>query len=734
MDFNLTIVIACVLFVSFVSLLLINKFFRRKTFDEVIAEKKALADKIYGTNTKKQTRATQNVKKEAKKDKKRQQKLLQQQQDSDGQHSETQSESADNGNDLKPHIEFEPEPVILEEEPAQSLKQRKPKKADKKQGILTNKNEALAKENDSGSANQLNHFDVKPPKDAVELKKQQVKEVKEVVKEIKQQQSNESPKNLPKKKSEKKDKKEKDTHILEAEVQGVNGLMKLFSKADLNRSETQILIEFLLNKQQDMPESHSSWSDDIVPKLRKELEQAQKELIEERTSTKSIQEKLQVLRNEYNGQKNKYNDFTKKFNESLELRESEIVDLKQEIVKLNEKFNVERQQFQASLQHHREKANSSQDLLAQVQQITERNNLLQAEVMSKNQVISELEQHLNLANESVKQLNESAQNQTQQFTALEQRLRETDGVSLRLQEVEAEKESSKVEIRNLQNALDSTKSELTLAGKKLEEVSNENLKSSNAGEENVKKLKDELKNANDKLAQISTEKVQISKTMDEKYSKLEKDHKDLTKQQETFKDEIQKFKQIVSEKDNIINNFEKNSKQREEIILQQVAEQKDKNNPSGKKSSDEQKLRQLFERICPEAVKKHANSALSSPFDQWVEQVLTTHTELNKITSSCSNGDLSNNTNISNLSKSSSKANGQNEEDLEKLTTENNNLKQEGAQLRAQNEELKKLVTNTENILNNLQTKAQETDATWKDVIRAKNEEIEILKHSNGHQ
>lgn len=83
-----------------------------------------------------------------------------------------------------------------------------------------------------------------------------------------------------------------------------------------------------------------------------------------------------------------------------------------------------------------------------------------------------------------------------------------------------------------------------------------------------------------------------------------------------------------------------------------------------------------------------------------MEHVLTTHTELNKTASSCSNGDLSNNTNISNLSKTSSKAaNGQNAEDLEKLTAENNNLKQEGAQLRAQNEELKKLVTNTVSIL-----------------------------------
>lgn len=588
MDFNLTIVIACFVFVSVVSLLLINKFFRRKTFDEVIAEKKALADKIYGTNTKKQARATQNVKKEAKKDKKRQQKLLQQQQDSDGQQSETQSESADTGSEMKPHIEFEPEPVILEEEPAQAvLKQRKPKKTDKKSGILVNKNEnAPAKENDSTTANQINHFEVKPPKDALELKKQQLKEAI-VVKEVKQQQqhqpqqSNESPKNVPKKKADKKDKKDKDVaNILETDIQGVNGLMKLFSKADLNRSETQILIEFLLNKQQDMPESHSSWSDDIVPKLRKEVEQAQKELLEERSNTKGIQEKLQSVRNEYNAHKNKCTEFSRKFNENLEVRDTEIADLKQEIVKLNEKFTVEKQQFQVTLQQAREKANSSQDLLAQIQQLTERDNLLQAEIANKTQLNKDFENRLLLANESIQQLNENLQKQQQQNVALEQSLKELEAKSQRLQEVEAEKESTKVEVRNLQNALDSTKSELALAEKKVEEVSSATLKNASVGEEQVKKLKDELKDANEKIAQISTEKVQISKAMDEKYSKLEKDHKDLAKQQESYQNEIQKYKQIVSEKDSVISNFEKNSKQREEIILQQVAEQKEKNNVS----------------------------------------------------------------------------------------------------------------------------------------------------------
>lgn len=580
MDLSITACVAFTLFVSFLSAVLMKKFYHRKTFDEVIAEKKAMVDKMYGTTSKK-GRTSQNVKKEAKKDKKRQQKLLQQQQDSDGQQSETPSESADS--DLKPHIEFEPEPVILEEEPAQDLpKQKKLKKTDKKQGILMNKNEIVCKENDSPPPNNtLNNFEVNQPKDAVELKRQLVKEV---VKEVKpqqqqpliiQQQSNESPKNFPKKKADKKEKKEKDFPKIDEDIQGVNGLIKLFSNADLNRSEIQLLIDFLLNKQQDMPEIHSSWSDDIVPKLRKELELARNELLEERSSAKSIQEKLHLLRIEYNCYKSKYNDLNKKYVENLEYRETQVSNLQQEI----DKLAAERQQFQAALQHHREKANSSQDLQAQLQSVTEKNNELQADVINKDREISRFDEQLIVAHDAMKELNEVNQSQYEQISRLKQEISDLTSDLSRLQETEAEKKSNKVEIRNLQNALDSTKSELSLTYKKLEEASEEKVKNTSAGEETARMLKDELKEANEQLAQISTEKVQISKTLNDKYSKLEQDHNDLIKQQESYKDEVQNYKQIVSEKDNIINNFEKNSKQREEIILQ-LAEQKEKNNVS----------------------------------------------------------------------------------------------------------------------------------------------------------
>lgn len=49
---------------------------------------------------------------------------------------------------------------------------------------------------------------------------------------------------------------------------------------------------------------------------------------------------------------------------------------------------------------------------------------------------------------------------------------------------------------------------------------------------------------------------------------------------------------------------------------------------SGKTDSnpkDESKLREILQRLCPEAVKACTGSALSLSFDQWAEQVLATH-------------------------------------------------------------------------------------------------------------
>lgn len=53
-------------------------------------------------------------------------------------------------------------------------------------------------------------------------------------------------------------------------------------------------------------------------------------------------------------------------------------------------------------------------------------------------------------------------------------------------------------------------------------------------------------------------------------------------------------------------------------------------------AKDQNQMRDLFQRLCPEAVKACAGTALSVSFDQWVEQVLATHIKQQQVSTSSS--------------------------------------------------------------------------------------------------
>lgn len=50
--------------------------------------------------------------------------------------------------------------------------------------------------------------------------------------------------------------------------------------------------------------------------------------------------------------------------------------------------------------------------------------------------------------------------------------------------------------------------------------------------------------------------------------------------------------------------------------------------------NDHRQMRDLLQRLCPDAVKVCASTALSVSFNQWLEQVLTTHFKLQQVSSS----------------------------------------------------------------------------------------------------
>lgn len=603
MDLHILIVIACVFLASLFSLLFINKFLRRKTFEEIIAEKKAMTEKIYGKekNTLKKPKKI-SLKKEMKREKKQRAKELQE--DSDAQSEQPSVEDEPQGLS-KTHVEFEPDAEVLtynnqtasrrssnaekENINKQIKSNKKDKKANAKVGILVHKNDtANVKETTSSDLNMpANHFDVKIPKDAVELKKCEKKDEKSqqqqnkkeksgkksdnrqtadktvagdsngqvaissdtnvvavvppVVKEVKQLEEKvrqNSPKTSQQK--NKQNKKQKDTKdvvaglekLSESDTVGVSLLMNLFRRAELNRSEIQILIDYLLNRQQDMPSSHSEWSDDICQKLKRQLEEKEKALAEEQEASIGIQAKLRELRTEINTERATMSSTIKSYVEKLQTKEQDIALLEQKIKTLNDTLTLERQQFQAKLIH--EKQTGSQDIVAQLQ-------IMQNELSHKDKCIAELTCMVNASRQAVEesqQMNEIIQTQAQQLRVLEQQRDELEQVSNnrifeleKTNQLEAELTEIKLELRNTQNALESTRSEKEALKNELSLVHSkevaekqheiEALQTKNAD------LAQELMNISSKTKEQSKEQNDLQSTINSLQAQLSEKEKEL---------------------------------------------------------------------------------------------------------------------------------------------------------------------------------------------------------------
>ncbi|XP_073827251.1 SMC superfamily domain-containing protein aluminum tubes isoform X2 [Musca autumnalis] len=955
MDLHIFIVIACVFLASLFSLLFINKFLRRKTFEEVIAEKKALTEKIYGKekNLMKKPKKI-SLKKEMKREKK-QQKSREQPEDSDAQ-SEQQSVEDEQPEGLsKTHVEFEPDAEVLtynnqtsssrrsstaeKENVNKQQKGKKDKKPGAKSGILVHKNEpANVKESTADAPVTTNHFDTKPPKDAVELKKSEKKEEKSqqqqqqnkkdksnkkpantstenlatempVVKEVKQAEEKirqNSPKTTQQKQKQ-QNKKQKETKemvaglekLSESDTIGVSLLMNLFRRAELNRSEIQILIDYLLNRQQDMPSSHSEWSDDICQKLKRQLEEKEKLLAEEQEASIGIQAKLRELRTEINTERATMSSTIKSYTEKLATKDQDIALLEQKIKTLNDTLTLERQQFQAKLIH--EKQTGSQDLVAQLQ-------MLQNEVALKDKCIAELTCLVNASRQAVEesqQKSEIIQTQAQQIRVLEQQRDELEQVSNnrifdleKANQLEAELNELKLELRNTQNALESARSDINQSNGEKEALRNELalVRSKEIAEKQTEiellqkqnaeltqqlvnissKTQEQSKEQNDLQANLSALQAQISEkqrllddseasklqlqkqltTVEEELKRksveqeelqklveglksdvstktkvLQETEQHVQKQQELEKlveslktevknkdkqlqdnekqQDVQKLvdalKEDLSKKNDQLKEAEKETEKlgkREKELLQQLQEQKEKNNDlrtknwklvealqnseakvskqsqnailqqekllssaakTGKAASaghpekDQKQLRDLLQRLCPEAVKACAGTALSVSFDQWVEQVLSTHVKQqqqqqqvsssHKSTQSSTNNSHNsppppslkqqqqnsthaNGSRSSSSSVSSSPGSGDNSNDTEK-----SELLKENSLLRVRIDELTKLARKTEYTLSDLMQKAEEQEEHWRSVVRSKDEQINTLQYkSNGQQ
>lgn len=585
-------------------------------------------------------------------------------------------------------------------------------------------------------------------------------------------------------KSNKKKKNELITQQLAAEVHdavNVQSLVRILGKADLPRNDIQILIDFLLNKQQDtLTKDPSEWNDpsDPLQKLKKQLQEKQNQLEEEQKGAAGLHAKLKELRQELNSEKSQASSVVKSFNEELNNKKLEVQNLSQQLQLVSDKYSAEKQalthqfqQLQAKYVQLSEKHAAAQEGVASVAQLNENIQILQRELMTKNQLLNEklqVEEELLKKKTEYEMLllgkDEALKQRTQDFAAYEsemQQLRvvasqkdelakscqqqsfEVDQLKVQLGELQLKQkqaaaasnqveESSKVEIRNLQNALDSSKTELgvvrtELTGAKSKLTDQETqLKELRAREDDLQKQLHEQREKNNELTAAATK---IASNHVPEPPKVDLD-KVILEEQNRTKDLLVKLlpAEIVSALPLDATNFHSWLESTVACIQEQQQE---------------------CIRTATDAATAAATAAAAAAAAAVATATSTTTTNSNSTevhlncNSRSSNNSNSNNNNSSlyenndahdgsnsNSTGSSNKNGAPEVGDLEDQQA----LAQRNEQLQKTVDQYKTIIADTEIMLKNLESKVIEQDIHWRSVVQAKEKELNLLKSAGAMQ
>lgn len=569
-------------------------------------------------------------------------------------------------------------------------------------------------------------------------------------------------------KSNKKKKNELITQQLAAEVHdavNVQSLVRILAKADLPRNDIQILIDFLLNKQQDtLTKDPSEWNDpsDPLQKLKKQLQEKQNQLDEEQKGAAGLHAKLKELRQELNSEKSQASAVVKGFNEELNNKKLEVQSLSQQLQLVSDKYSAEKQalthqfqQLQAKYVQLSEKHAAAQEGVASVAQLNENMQILQRELMTKSQLLNEklqVEEELLKKKTEYEMLlrskDEALQQRAQDVAAYEaelQQLRvvatqkdelakscqqqsfEIDQLKSQLGELQLKQkqaaaasnqveESSKVELRNLQNALDSSKTELAgcraelVAAKSRSGDQDQQLKELRVREEDLQKQLHEQREKNNELTAAASKIASNHVVVEASAPKVDID-KVILEEQNRTKDLLVKLlpTEIVSALPLDAANFYSWLESTVVCIQEQQQE---------------------CIRTATEAAAAAAAAAASV--------AVTTTTNCNNSTEvghlNCNSRSSNNNSSLyenndANGNDGSNK-NGAPEGDLEDQQV----LAQRNEQLQKTVDQYKTIIADTEIMLKNLESKVIEQDIHWRSVVQAKEKELNLLKSAGAMQ
>uniref|UniRef100_A0A182W094 Ribosome receptor lysine/proline rich domain-containing protein n=1 Tax=Anopheles minimus TaxID=112268 RepID=A0A182W094_9DIPT len=588
-----------------------------------------------------------------------------------------------------------------------------------------------------------------------------------------------------------------------ADAANVHSLVNILNKADLPRNDIQILIDFLLNKQQDtLAKDPSEWNDpsDPLQKLKKQLQEKESALLEEQKAATGLHAKLKELRQELNGEKMQAGAVLKVYVDELNNKKQELHNLTQELNSIKDKqandkqaMSIQFQQLQAKyIQLSKEHA-SVQDHGATIAQLNNDLQLLQQELMAKSQLLNE---KLQSEEEMMKKKtefeillhnNEELMRQrVQELTAYENDLRqlrlelsqkdelsqtcqqqsyEIDQLKAELQAKQKQAvaaasaaaaaahatsqadESNRVEIRNLQNALDSTKSKL--------EVYRNELVECKSLMTDYKQLTNELKAKEEQLQKQLEEQRQKNDNLRTKNWKLVEALQDAERRrgQTTTPPTIAGTEKVEQQQKLINSSAEKVDVGK--VVLEEQNRMKDLLvqllQPTGVVSAlpvdatDFQSwleatvgcIKEQYESL----QRTHPTNSTANDSSHHPEQSSGTANNSNSDSSrlnSSSNIIANNNLNTNNNSVNSSLHEHSNDGVV--ITNKNGATSDSGSeddqqamalryeQLQQTVDQYKTIIADTENMLKNLEAKVIEQDIHWRTVVQAKDKELTLLK------
>ncbi|XP_017883583.1 kinectin isoform X2 [Ceratina calcarata] len=207
----------------------------------------------------------------------------------------------------------------------------------------------------------------------------EVKEEKEIpVKDVKEEKvTKELITSAPTQPPNKESKKTKKRNDILAQIGGdkdavnVSLLMPLVQKAELSRSEIQILIDQLLNKQLDNPSEHSEWTEgraDPVIKLKKQLAEKEKALADEHEANIAFQNKLKKLRTELNSERSRLSASVRQLEEALNAKVTETQTLHTRMQHILESHAAEKQGFTRQIEQLQAKVNENAAIIHKMQE------------------------------------------------------------------------------------------------------------------------------------------------------------------------------------------------------------------------------------------------------------------------------------------------------------------------------------------------------------------------------